>query len=396
MFIRTVRSSLVLIILMPGLGACQWRKETTPANDLISASTAVEGQVSTKTPPSQFSCAFTGKIAEKYAIRMDLERDGQKLKGTYFYDRPGAMRVAMKYIGLEGTIDQGGQTVLTETVYDKEAGVEKKTGQFKGKLVVIETSGASFMRLSGAWTRARDNQTLPFAVEEMRFDLGAKMSLSRSGKQENARTSNYQIETNLPKLAGADDARAERFNAAINNLIENETAEFKKLVDEMARETAGKEPARAKDAPKSTMEIEHSITFADSDLVSILLSFYSYAGGAHPSATTKSLNYDLKTNQPINLGDLFKPDSNYLKVISDYCTSELIKIKVGDPEWIKNGAGPKLENFKSWNLTQTGLMITFDAYQVASYAEGPNEVVVPYSLLKPVIRGDGPLPRFVK
>src|SRR5262249_30472423 len=98
----------------------------------------------------------------------------------------------------------------------------------------------------------------------------------------------------------------------------------------------------------------------------------------------------------LKLADLFQPNSNYLKVISDYCIKEIKKLDVSDDEWIRNGAGPKLENYDSWNVTPEGLQITFDAYQVASYAAGPQEVTVPYSLLKPIINPDGPLAAFVK
>jgi hypothetical protein len=42
------------------------------------------------------------------------------------------------------------------------------------------------------------------------------------------------------------------------------------------------------------------------------------------------------------------------------------------------------------------LQITFDAYQVAAYAAGPQEVVVSYSVLKPIIKPDGPLAAFTK
>ena len=38
----------------------------------------------------------------------------------------------------------------------------------------------------------------------------------------------------------------------------------------------------------------------------------------------------------------------------------------------------KSENFKSWNITKKGLIFTFDPYQVASYAAGRFEVIIPF------------------
>jgi hypothetical protein len=58
---------------------------------------------------------------------------------------------------------------------------------------------------------------------------------------------------------------------------------------------------------------------------------------------------------------------------------------------IEEGAAPAAENFEAWNISRRGLAITFDPYQVASYAEGPKHVVVPFGELKSIVRADGPL-----
>jgi len=95
---------------------------------------------------------------------------------------------------------------------------------------------------------------------------------------------------------------------------------------------------------------------------------------------------------------LFQPNSGYLKIISAYCVTALTK-QLGDDvdaNWLKEGAAPKAENYDSWNITPDGLQITFDAYQVAAYALGPQEIIVPYSALKAVIKPDGALAAFVK
>ena len=100
----------------------------------------------------------------------------------------------------------------------------------------------------------------------------------------------------------------------------------------------------------------------------------------------------------LKLSDLFQPNSNYLKLLSGYCFTTLQK-ELGegiDGKWLGDGAGPKADNYKSWNVTPDGLQITFDAYQVAAYALGPQEVIVPYSALKAIIKPDGPLAAFAK
>jgi hypothetical protein len=60
-------------------------------------------------------------------------------------------------------------------------------------------------------------------------------------------------------------------------------------------------------------------------------------------------------------------------------------------ELIDAGAGPRADNYRAWNITRKGLWITFDPYQVAAYAAGPQNILVPYSVLKDIIKPDGPI-----
>ena len=106
------------------------------------------------------------------------------------------------------------------------------------------------------------------------------------------------------------------------------------------------------------------------------------------------LNYDLKNGKPIKLADLFKPDAKYLQVIAKHCIDELKKKPGLMADEIDRGAAPAAKNYANWTITKRGLGINFDAYQVAPYAAGPQFVLVPYSVLKDLIKPDGPIGRF--
>jgi hypothetical protein len=141
------------------------------------------------------------------------------------------------------------------------------------------------------------------------------------------------------------------------------------------------------------------VTAATPDLISVQLELSEYdAGAAHPNSNSVTINYDLKSAREIGLKDLFTVGSPYLQTISKICVTKL-KNKLGkdaDANWIEEGAGPKAANYKSWNLTTTGLEITFDPYQVTAYAFGSQEVFIQYGELKSIIRADGPLAPFVR
>jgi hypothetical protein len=98
----------------------------------------------------------------------------------------------------------------------------------------------------------------------------------------------------------------------------------------------------------------------------------------------------------LTLEDLFLADSGYLKTIADFCIAELRKLDLGDDDWIRRGAGPEAKNYACWNITPEGLEFMFDAYQVAPYAAGRQEIDIPYPALKRVLKPGGPLAAFFK
>lgn len=117
---------------------------------------------------------------------------------------------------------------------------------------------------------------------------------------------------------------------------------------------------------------------------------YFEAGAAHPGQTVETFNFDTTTGTLLSVEDIFIPTSEYLKKISTYSIAELQK-KLGYSDQIKMGAGPEAENFVAFLITDTGLKVIFNQYQVAAYAAGIQEVTIPYKELKSYISKTGVL-----
>ncbi|MFA6549682.1 MAG: RsiV family protein [Candidatus Margulisiibacteriota bacterium] len=109
-----------------------------------------------------------------------------------------------------------------------------------------------------------------------------------------------------------------------------------------------------------------------------------YAGAAHPQHWVETLNFDLATGGELSLADACAAGPAYLATLSRICIQDLLGRKELqlDKGWVKQGAGPDLSNFQCFNLTETGLIITFPEYQVAPYAVGELEVSIPLNLLQ--------------
>jgi Protein of unknown function (DUF3298) len=141
----------------------------------------------------------------------------------------------------------------------------------------------------------------------------------------------------------------------------------------------------------SFLEVTPALVSQLGDLWSFKFDFHFYSdGAAHPGTYTITLNYDLEPGKELALADLFLPNSNYLETIANYCKAELSKQPFFEGPFAE-GANPTLENYSNWNITPTGLMITFEEYQVGPYAAGPQVVQVPLETIHPVVDPSGPL-----
>ncbi|MDT4895278.1 MAG: hypothetical protein QOH25_355 [Acidobacteriota bacterium] len=98
---------------------------------------------------------------------------------------------------------------------------------------------------------------------------------------------------------------------------------------------------------ESSFDSRYQVEHATNDLVSISFIINTYFEGAvHGNYSDISFNYDLKTGALLKLADLFKPNSNYLKPISDYAIKSLKKESPdADSDWIQSGAGAEEKNY---------------------------------------------------
>ncbi|HEY0404895.1 MAG TPA: RsiV family protein [Pyrinomonadaceae bacterium] len=207
---------------------------------------------------------------------------------------------------------------------------------------------------------------------------------------ERNRRLSYTINASYPQIIGATDAKAVAFNQAVRETMTREVNGFKK-------ELQPPDPSMPAEIRMNTFDASYAIEYSGPDVISVSFGLSAYnAGAAHPSHYSMTLNYDLNAGRALALSDLFNPRSGYMQAISAYAVKALKK-ELGpdsDSEWIATGAAPSSENYKSWNISRRGLIVTFDPYQVASYADGEHIVVIPYAALRNVIRQDGPLSAF--
>jgi hypothetical protein len=180
----------------------------------------------------------------------------------------------------------------------------------------------------------------------------------------------YEVHGQVPVI---QDPSAEKLNALLKKSVTEELDGFKKSFKDWE---VPPEMAHA----VSFMWIRYDVPLLTPKMVGIRLHIdYYNAGAAHPNHYFKVVNYDLDKGKTGVFKDLFKDTPKALAFLSKYCKSDLTK---PDFPLFEEGVEPKEENFKNWNLTDKGLRLSFDPYQVAPYAAGAQEVLVPFSELQ--------------
>ena len=197
----------------------------------------------------------------------------------------------------------------------------------------------------------------------------------------------YTISAQTPMFADSEDPRVRAFNEAVNDLVQHEIKYFRKNV-------LAQMPAQPV-STGSSFDAKYVVIFQGGGIWSLKFDFSGYAdGAAHPYQYSLTLNYDLEQGKKLSIDELFPADSEYLEALSSYCIAELSKRDIGFYGGFQQGAEPTPDNYRNWNITANGLVITFDEYQVATYAAGPQTVTVPYSELTTLINPKGPLAMF--
>ncbi len=224
----------------------------------------------------------------------------------------------------------------------------------------------------------------PTAAPEL---LSAQVTLTSTDLNESNQSPAYTITAQIPTLTGGDDPRAVAFNALAASIVRQAADEFKANASSM--------PPVPEVGGSSSFDVRYSLLSPSLDFISIKFDMDGYIqGAAHPYHLSRTLNFDLEHGEEIGLDSLFLPGSDYLVVIANFCATELATRDIGFDEMFSQGAAPTPENYRNWNITPDGLLITFDEYQVAPYAAGPQTVVVPYTELSALIDPQGPLAGF--
>ena len=140
----------------------------------------------------------------------------------------------------------------------------------------------------------------------------------------------------------------------------------------------GSSPGQLQGGGQATCGSHHAVTRVTKSihnangLLSLATQYYAYTGGAHGNYETVLHNIDVAEGKQLTYESLFSPETN----------DQLLQL-------LKSAAS-EYENThptKNIALTKDGILFDYPPYEIASYAEGEIEVILPY---EEVAIRDGP------
>jgi hypothetical protein len=126
-------------------------------------------------------------------------------------------------------------------------------------------------------------------------------------------------------------------------------------------------------------------------LLSLSVNDEYYTGGAHGGAGVYFINLNPKTGKDFTLENLLKP--GYKEVLTDLGNKSFRKVReIPDTASLNENYFEFPENRfelnKNYGFRKDGIVFFYNSYEIAPYAAGPTEVIIPYEDLKDWIKAN--------
>ncbi len=292
---------------------------------------------------------YIGTIGKGNRVYVDLKIEKDSIMGYYFYYRTGIP------VDLKGNINPDKSFRIDEYIN------RDLTGIFIGEL-------KGFDKLIGQWSS-------PDAKKTLRFEL-IKIAESKEYKSDR-----YDVRVAYPQFRIDNKSLEQKLNDTIKTVTHNVYNNFMQDIEDYI-------------SPESVLPFfytDYRIEYFSGQIVSLLFTHSEYTGGVHPNYYYTTINLFLAPDKikGLTLDDLFIKNSNYLRLLSDICITNLKS--QGATFVIDEEVKDVSEQLDAFSITPKELVFTFSPYLVGSYAEGTYTVAIPYKDIKKIINPNGPL-----
>jgi S1-C subfamily serine protease/uncharacterized protein YecT (DUF1311 family) len=202
----------------------------------------------------------------------------------------------------------------------------------------------------------------------------------------------YQITVLYPNAEGGTPESTSKFN----NLVHYISLQSQNLKDLHAANTL---------SVANTHFGSYKLNLLNANLISVVFTSNTYAGGAHGSSDRYAILFDLTRGEKFELGSLLNDTTRAIPAISQICEDKLRReaskggwanmLWFDDPS-MRADPGKEIKDIRNWLFHTGDVEILFGHYTIGPYVIGMHECLLTYTELSPWINLNGPLAEFAR
>lgn len=207
------------------------------------------------------------------------------------------------------------------------------------------------------------------------------------------RTDAAHIKVLYPRAKGTD-AISKKLNTDIEQFVANEL----NLTDEQTKMSTIPDAMTHFDTEYKNFKAEYKdssqlweatvdgeVAYLSDDILCISMQSYTDTGGAHGNQRVTFLNYNPKTGERLDQKQLITDMEAYKDTAKLYFKKE-VKSEAEDGSMTDFFFGQDFQLPETIGFSETGMILLYNNYEIASYAQGVTEFTIPYADTKSFLK----------
>lgn len=238
-------------------------------------------------------------------------------------------------------------------MYNKIASILKKTGLLFFFVLALYS--------------CKEDVSIVFSEENIESSTDTEISI------------NYPISTTKTETGKLINKTLENYIAAQLNLSEESTknTNIKEALKQFNTEFVSFKKEFPEASQKWEAFIDGEVTFQSAELISIAINSYLDTGGAHGNTHVKFFNFNAQTGKLYSKDDLIVNADELSKVVQKKLKAE-IEANSNEESMEDIFFGKEFQLPESIGYSDEGLIILYNPYEIASYAQGIIEFTIPF------------------
>ena len=195
------------------------------------------------------------------------------------------------------------------------------------------------------------------------YDANISVTYDKAtGNSELSKRINFKLEEAIIETLSMPEKKT-----SLEAVLENFNTEFINFKNDFPEDTE----------PVWELNIETELSYQSPEIITIAISTYEFEGGAHGNDQIKFLNLDAKTGYVLRQNDIIDNSEGFMDIAKTYFLKNLENrdenLKMEDYFF-----GESFHLPENIGFCEDGLVLLYNVYEVASYAQGYTEFVIPF------------------